>query len=506
MGLISENNYTGLWSYADTTKILEALSESIDEAAKRIVEEVEKGNVSALKTYDAEKSTAISMIRNSPKRSKIVNIIVSKKDEVDAKTLFNLVFDMEEHKNVTRELVYEGQFEVTIEILTALLNKSSFGLEYLIENFDAILLKFESDLDFIFSYIMENRAKCQQLLAKLRLYPNLHIRSLFMCYLIRNGGIYQVYDNAARYLANANELMAVDDLCAIARAALSANLVNLFYLLKEYIFMFYPANDLAKCVIFSEYNQKDKTYCERPSQNGIIEFEKDADRYFEAATSKRVYIAENFSEKISKELLESLRRYFIYFKDKDGHLDWFYHHIDEYGLTRLVNGYVDKYLDLSTNKTHEYISHGSTASCYRIGDFAFKLLEKKWSYEDIICPDLYLILPNLEEKYIRNEDGVVVAGVEVQKYLSRDASHVSKEILEAWKKELNRFGYRCWDKLVGGDFGPNVRFLDSYLDAGAGENVPDWFKEHPLVLVDRDAVLKLDNKHPKVLPPEIIVD
>ena len=87
MGLISENNYTGLWSYADTTKILEALSESIDEAAKRIVEEVEKGNVSAFKAYDAEKSTAISMIRNSPKRSKIVNIIVSKKDEVDAKTL-----------------------------------------------------------------------------------------------------------------------------------------------------------------------------------------------------------------------------------------------------------------------------------------------------------------------------------------------------------------------------------------------------------------------------------
>ena len=48
----------------------------------------------------------------------------------------------------------------------------------------------------------------------------------------------------------------------------------------------------------------------------------------------------------------------------------------------------------------------------------FKLINMKWSYEEVICPNLYLILKNLEEHYIRDEKGIVKAGIEVQKYLT----------------------------------------------------------------------------------------
>lgn len=60
-------------------------------------------------------------------------------------------------------------------------------------------------------------------------------------------------------------------------------------------------------------------------------------------------------------------------------------------------------------------NNGVSNYCYRIGDYDFKLNAIKWSYEDVICPNLYIIIKNLEEHYIRNENGIIIALQEVQK-------------------------------------------------------------------------------------------
>ena len=45
----------------------------------------------------------------------------------------------------------------------------------------------------------------------------------------------------------------------------------------------------------------------------------------------------------------------------------------------------------------------------------------------------------------------------------------------------------------------NCRLLDSYREADYynPEMLPDWFKEYPLVSVDRDRVYQLTNEYPK---------
>ena len=50
-------------------------------------------------------------------------------------------------------------------------------------------------------------------------------------------------------------------------------------------------------------------------------------------------------------------------------------------------------------------------------------------------------------------------------------------------------------------FKRNCRYLDDYHDADIRnpEELPDWFKKDPIVLVDRDLVFKLSNKMPKTL-------
>ena len=162
---------------------------------------------------------------------------------------------------------------------------------------------------------------------------------------------------------------------------------------------------------------------------------------------------------------------------------------------------IDKYLSLSKKKDFRFLAEGSTTSCYKIGDFVFKLNRFKWSYEEELCPNLYLILKNLEEHYIRDDKGCIVAGIEVQKYLSRRDIIITDEHIKWFEQELRRLGYYVNDSLVYGSKGDNCLLLDSYMDANHPnpEELPDIFKEVPLVLVDHDMIYKVKNRRPRQL-------
>ena len=112
-----------------------------------------------------------------------------------------------------------------------------------------------------------------------------------------------------------------------------------------------------------------------------------------------------------------------------------------------------------------------------------------------------MILKNLEEDYVRDKDGIVRAGIEVQKYLKRSAKHLPRMDFVEFRKELKKLGYYITDSLIDGCCGDNCMLLDTYKDADHPnpEILPDKFKETPLVLVDRDRVYKLENKYPKKL-------
>ena len=75
---------------------------------------------------------------------------------------------------------------------------------------------------------------------------------------------------------------------------------------------------------------------------------------------------------------------------------------------------------------------------FKIGDYVFKIVNSKWSYEEVICPNLYLIIKNLEEHYVRDKNGIVRIGIEVQKYLSRNDIEITEEHLNNFRMELNR--------------------------------------------------------------------
>lgn len=469
-------------------------------------EYLEQGNVEFLtRMTESDINRIIFDVRNSSRRKNIVASIIPKIEEVDSYFIFEIIYDMEEYQELSKKLMIENKITISYEKLANILNNTSFGLNYLNDNFDSILQEHKENPEFIFDYIFDNYQKCQNLINKLKIYPDLHIRSLFMSYLLeyKPKKIAGIYDDMTRYLTSVtyatNEqlsftptLMEIDDVCRIANAAFMAKKMILFEKLKKYIFENYPTNNLAELLLCGIFNPM--TFSVSPNKRGIKEFKSDADRYFKTASNWRLQILKNYSKDVSIELLEEFKKKMLLFQ-KNNQFDPNLEHLDAHGLTRLLEEYVDKYLSVSKDKTYEFIGEGTTASCYRIGDYSFKLIKTKWSYENVICPNLYLILSNLEEYLIRNKTGVVQAGIEVQKFLKRDAKEVPTEIFKLFKDELNRLGYYSTDSLINGECGDNTRLLDSYLEAGT--DVPDWFKEYPLVLVDRDRIYRLENKHPK---------
>ena len=143
---------------------------------------------------------------------------------------------------------------------------------------------------------------------------------------------------------------------------------------------------------------------------------------------------------------------------------------------------------------------GTCSRAFRVGDYVIKVSHKKWSMEDNLCPRGYLFAKNYEEVIVRKSNGEVTGAVEVQKYLTRPLSVDSSETINAYYEALKEAGYYTKDVLTATEGGAYCYYLDTYLDADCDdpEQLPDWFKQNPVVLVDRDLVFSLDNKNPRL--------
>lgn len=479
------------------------------------LEYLENGNVDFvynLTTYDYEH--LIINVRKSNKRVKIVNGFLPKLRDSKPYFCFEIIYDMDEFIDDMKYLLdkYYSLKNFSKELLDKFLNNSSLGITFFRNNFEDIISKYKKNLEFIFKLMFNNLDRCLDLLKQISLHDDLHIRYLFMKYLVINHSdkINLFYDDITKYLTSETfceneqlsfikDYMDIKDISDLAYIYFDLDIDYFTWVkFKQFILDNYKYNGLAYRLLECKKEPVGNgSYRFIKNSKGIEEFEKDADRLFLTSSNCRLNILNNYSSKVSKELLDRYEKTLDYFIRK-GTIDSSYWKLEHSGLVRILDEYVDKYLSLSKDSSYEYLESGSTASCYRIGDYVFKLVRTKWSYEDIICPDLYLILPNLEEVFLRDSAGVISSGIEVQKYLPRSAKDVPSSIFTSYREELSRLGYYSTDTLMNGVCGDNCRLLDSYTECGI-LNPPDWFKEYPIVLVDRDRVYKKTNKNPKQL-------
>ena len=453
----------------------------------------------------------IEAVRNAPNRIEIINGFLHKLKEQLPSFCFRIIYDIPEFADEAYELL--NIKDLTSEMLYNLLYNSPLGLKVLFENFD-IFLSFDDDtmyFDVIVKYVFDSNNK--ELLHKLSRYSNLHTRFLFMNYLIDNHPerIDEIYNDITEYTTSVTfepfeqmtflpELMKQEDISKLAVKLLVNNREEDYNKLKEFIFDNYKYNNLASELLNSHIifeNPIDKKKMAIKKDN----FNKDSDTLFITSSNYRFHILFDYKDKIKQELLEKFvfkMRCFLDSKRIDNYCvnedEWVLKGIDNCGLSGLLEEWVEKYMDLSQSKEYGFAGSGTTCSCYRIGDYVIKLVKTKWSYEDEICPNIFLIAKDYEEIYVRNKAGIVKGGLEVQKYLTRNASDVDPKYLGYFDETLEALGYRRTDSLIRGSVDENAMLLDTYLDADClnPESVPKWFKECPIVLVDRDRIYPKD--------------
>ena len=475
-----------------------------------------------LTKYDNE--SLIKTVRKSQNRIEIINGFLPKLKESLPRFCFSVIYDIPEFADDASELFNLNR--MTPEMLYNLLNNSPLGIKVLYENFDTLLLNDKDNkyFEYIVKYAFESNNK--KLIHKLSRYLDLHIRYLFMDYLINNHAdkIDEIYDDITKYTTSVtfepNEqltffpiLMNSEDISKLAVLLLINNRKDDYDKLKDFIIKEYKYNNLASELLtlpFIEDSTREGVFVVDRKREAIQEdaFNKDSNILFVTSADYRFHILFKYKDRIKQELLDEFAYKMRYFLENP-RIDKYSINqnksdlmkIDNCGLSSLLESWTEKYMELSQSREYGFVGGGTTCNCYRIGDYVIKLVQTKWSYEDVICPNLYLIAKNYEEIYVRDKNGIVIGGLEVQKYLTRKADNIDPKYFRYFDLALDRLGYMRTDTLTKGPCGENTMLLDTYLDADCPNpnRVPVWFKQYPLVLVDRDRIYPKDSVYIKQL-------
>lgn len=458
------------------------------------LEYLKQGNISFLSKMSTYELNSLSeLIRNSQDRFLIIDNILPLIKDTYSLFCLNLIYDIDKYEKETKYLLLKTGTILSKTQLINLLKNTKWGIYYIIEHSSNIFETISNDtINKIFYYLLKDH---QDKIYIFKNHHNLHIRYLFIKYLIlsKEDILFSIYDNILDYLTTptilsneeitiSKELMSIEDISDLCYTIFKSKYKDIYYEpLKEYILNNYSNNDIAS-----------KLLNDSNSLDSLLAFKEDANRLFTTSRNFQFYIYKHYSSMLSQNILSNFIKYISYFKSFNEHRieSIFKHELGD----KLIK-YIDKYLSLSTRKDVVYLESGSTCCTYRFGDYCLKLIKTKWSFEDTICPNLYLIAKNYEEDYVRGIDGVVEAGLEIQKYYSRSARDVPSEIINLYTSQLKELGYYTTDSLVKGTCGDNCRLLDSYEQADCvnPEELPTWFKEYPMVLVDRDRVYKNEN-------------
>lgn len=467
----------------------------------RIVEYLIAGDIDFMERFSTEQlEYLVHEIRISPYKNNILFNSFKEIAKMYPVYAFKITFDMPEYKEYwLRYFRDDHNILLDYKFLLLFLLSGDWAVNFVNEKLSAIVLGNKESLFAIIRHA--ERTGNFKLVNTLKNHWNMKIRSLFIIELLDAfpNMFNLIYDDVTEYFVkydnNGKEIEIIEEnyVSKIASLVLLHLKDEELYLkIREFILQRYSSNTLA-----AELDRYGKLVASVNPLNREYLI-NDIDTLFRTSKNYKYVLFNKYGRYLNKDIYEEFERQIKPFTEID---DEMIADIFKNGLGDKFLEYVDKYLQLSTGaKVISDVGRGSCTRTFRIGDYVIKCSNKKWSFEDSICPDSYLVLKNLEEDMVRDSKGQVTGAVEVQKYLSRPLLVSEWQSIFNFQKAFQEAGYYIKDRLVDEEYGPNCRHLEDYRDADCEnpEILPDWFKEDPVVLVDRDLVFSLNNTNPKI--------
>lgn len=468
---------------------------------ERILWKIINGDLDFLDSFSSTYIDALTKeIVDSPMREKILDEAFESLYKKDPIMTFKISCNSLKFSNIWRRRL-ESDYSVLLDynaLLFFLLNVD-WSKQFVFDRVEKLILNNKSCAFAIIRY--SERTKDYDFATKIANHYNLDVRGVFIEELIDTHShmLFNVCDNLidifVRYDKEGNIAKVMDEekVSRIASLLLIHGIGEDVYLqVRDFIFSNYEKNTLAAALDgYGKYNLDSLLL----NKEMLV---RDIDKLFVTSKNYKYVLATKYCEYLDPTLLMEFRSKVCPFTwiDKDA-----VNKIFLSGLGDRFLEYVDKYLEISTGA--KVISDAGVGSCsrvFRVGDYVIKLSHKKWSMEDNLCPRGYLFAKNYEEDFVRKSNGEVTGAIEVQKHFTRPLVVDEEFVISKYQEALMNAGYYTKDVLTDKDGGSNCYYLDSYRDADCDdpEQLPDWFKKNPVVLVDRDLVFRLENKKPKL--------
>ncbi|MGM9834159.1 MAG: hypothetical protein ACI31M_00040 [Bacilli bacterium] len=384
-------------------------------------------------------------------------------------------------------------------LLMNFLCECDWAKDYLKDNFDRFVCNdyYTSTVYTITKWAV--RFGAQDILDMLAYHMNLNVRAEFMktIFLEYRSLIEKFYkDDICSYFVNKDssgvvEKMQEKDLSMIAYSLFDYCFNDKLYTdIKEFIFENYETNHLSQYImdLLAENDfEPDIFHC-------YEELMKDINRYFKTADNYKYELIKRFGDNITTpEKDEYLFVYnYVFYEmkcDIEGKIM-----VLNLLLCNLRDRYlqlVNKYYKQSQSKNIIFKGAGSTSFSIQIDDKILKFSNMKYISKYNV-PEVFLIIKNYEYYEIRDIEGIKET-IEVQQCLTKPFVEHDDEMEIYFRTELYNMGYILEDYLYRNGKA-NCFYLDDYHDANCSnpEDLPEWFKERPLVLVDRDLVIPIE--------------
>lgn len=405
---------------------------------------------------------------------------------------FLLVYDRDSYQDFCLSYL-ENDFSILFHprFFHSFLGSSQWSVTYVLEHLSYLAA---ANSDLVFSMVRYGVSDSPSFLKRLLYCDDLFVRGYVMLELLDNfpSLFLRYYPDVVSYLVKKDASGKIIDQVSEEIASKIAYLLvdqNLnreqFYLVKEFIFAHYENNILAS--LLAGAMQPIPFGPEYGSYFSLVE--EDMTRFF---LTSRNYKYELY--KVGQGFIQE--DFFLAFRDKVEAFAEIDEEMVSYiflcGLGDKFLSYASKYLEKSTGaKEIRDAGRGSTTRAFRVGDYVLKCSDKKWESEE--CPDLYLFAKCFEKDYVRDSIGNIVGALEVQQYYSQAVSIRETEVIARFREALRELGYEIHDQVMGFHYTSNFFRLPSYKDADctSPEELPDWFKEDPVVWVDRDLVRRI---------------
>lgn len=455
-----------------------------------MLEHLRKGELDNLKSNNPYLfKSLINDVRMANDRCKIVNQIYDDIKDTYPEFCLRIIYDLEEYKDKAIYLLGKAEVykKIDDDLFINILINTSYGMNAIISNLDKVIMCSCERLTKILDYLFVDYENNIDLINRIKEHNNLHIRYLYLKYLLDKDMDNFNFDDISKYLVKYNEntnefeFMNHYDISKICYMFYEKGNIEMYIKLKDFILKNYKYNCLAELLLLEG----------RHNPELIEEFKKESDLLFQTSSSYQYEIYQRYSEYVSEEIINNFLRYYNMFIVSvlyDNKLSKIFRNELWHDLVASV----DKYLSLSNDTSYRFLQSGSCSDVYKVGNYIFKLCDKKYNKFDMLCPNNYLVLKNLEERFVCDFNDKVIAGYEVQNYLTRSAREVPEKIFDKYNKALSKLGFVFDDHFISDRYGDNCMLLDSYKDADCSdpEKLPKWFKEYPLVVIDRDLFSK----------------